>query len=93
MHGRNRNRSVLLPSLHIIHRLPTDITAAQTWYITKNKTCMIFTATVVKLACIRSDDALLVSQDGIVDHAGDGAHGRPEVGVVLQALHRDSPEL
>ena len=54
---------------------------------------MIFTATVAKLACIRSDDALLVSQDGIVDHAGDGAHGRPEGGVVLQALHRDSPEL
>lgn len=42
---------------------------------------------------IKSDDALLVSQDGVVDDAGDGAHGRPEGGVVLQALHRDSPEL
>ena len=40
-----------------------------------------------------SDHALLVSQDGVVDHAGDGAHGRPEGRVVLQALHRDPPEL
>lgn len=40
-----------------------------------------------------SDDALLVPQDGVVDHAGDRAHGRPEGGVVLQALHGDAPEL
>jgi hypothetical protein len=40
-----------------------------------------------------SDHALLVSQDGVVDHAGDGAHGRPQDGVVMQALHRDPPEL
>jgi hypothetical protein len=40
-----------------------------------------------------SDHALLVSHDGVVDDAGNGAHRWPERRVVLQALHRDSPQL
>jgi hypothetical protein len=43
--------------------------------------------------CTRSDHALLVSHHGVVDHVGNGGHGRPESGVILQALYRDSPKL
>ena len=38
-----------------------------------------------------SDHALLVPHDGVVDHAGDGAHGRPVGWVILEALHCDPP--
>lgn len=40
---------------------------------------------------IASDHALLVPHDGVVDHAGDGAHGRPVGWVILEALHCDPP--